>query len=203
MATCKDCGKELGRRNKSGYCRACSGRAVWRNPANREAHRKAVRRKIHGDPETLAKYRENARKAAASPATAKARKERWQRDRVWEKGNLAARAPEVRERAGRATALTRLPWCPPHLLDLYRELTRDKRIPAAEAKRMVLDQERAEIADLRRRMNYKEPEPEPSAKVGRPAVWPDCPEHLRPRYERLRKKGVPSAQAREILERAA
>lgn len=200
MITCKDCPAELSRRNKSGYCRKCVGRAVWRNPGHREKQRKGIKRAIHSDPELLEKYRENARKAAASPAAQKARKERWHRDRVWEQGNLAARAPEIRERAGRATALTRLPWCPPHLLEMYRDLTRTSRIPADEAKRMVLEHEAAELAAVRRRLNYREPEP---TTIGRPAVWPDCPEELRPEYERLRRKGVAAVEARRVLEEAA
>lgn len=203
MATCKDCPAELSQRNTSGYCRKCIGRAVWKKPGFREKQRRGIKRAIHGDPATLEKYRENARKAAKSPAAAKARKERWHRERVWEQGNLAARAPEVRERAGRATALTRLPWCPPHLLDLYRDLTRTKRIPADEAKQMVLEQEAAEIAAVRRRMGFEEPEEAPAPVLGRPQVWPDCPEELRPEYERLRRKGVRSEDARRLLEKAA
>lgn len=38
-------------------------------------------------------------------------------------------------------------------------------------------------------------------KRGRKPVWPDCPDHIRPEYDRLRRKGVRSAEAREILER--
>lgn len=42
-----------------------------------------------------------------------------------------------------------------------------------------------------------------SDKIGRKAVWPDCPPNLRPEYMRLRKSfNIPAAEARRVLEGA-
>lgn len=159
-----------------------------------------MKRRLKSDPEFLEAVRARAAKAARSPATNRARSERAKRLRLWEKGLPAANAPEVRARAAKATSATKLAWCPPHLRDQYRELLCKKRIKAAEAREMILAQDRAEVERLRNRMGYEEPVETAPAPMGRPQVWPDCPEKLRPEYNRLRKRGMKAADARRKLE---
>lgn len=69
------------------------------------------------------------------------------RDKPWIKGTEARRDPEVCKRANRRQSATRLAWCPPHLRDEYRRLTRQQRMKADEARAIVLKQ--AQIEDQR------------------------------------------------------
>ena len=204
MAKCKSCPTELARRNKTGLCRECYRKNPNAVSAETRAKISAGQKRRHlEDPELAERRKVLARKASRSPAAVKARTERWKREKMWERGSQAACRPEVRAKAGKSIRETRLAWCPPHLRDDYIHLIRGKRFSAAEAKRMILEQDAAEVAAVRRRMNYQEPEPEERGPVGRPAVWPDCPEKLRPAYDKLRRKGVPAAEARRELEKAA
>lgn len=206
MNQCKSCSAVLGRRNQSGFCRNCYSQNV---PVSEETKRKiskGIQRRIQADPEFKKNLQERGRRAANSPATAAARKERWLREKVWEQGNQAARKPDVRKRAGRSTTATRLAWCPPHLRQAYLDLIYKQRIKGEEARRMILEQDRAEVERLRNRMGYREPEPvsqEPKNKGGRPSHWPDCPPHLLKQYKTLQKKGIRAVDARRLLEKAA
>lgn len=203
MGACKSCRATLGARNQSGYCRKCFSRSVPVSDETRAKISAGIKRKLMEDPEFAEQRKEHARQASRSPAAVEARTERWKRERLWEKGTAARCKPEVAKRAGRTLSARRLAWCPPHLRQAYLDLINVKRIKAAEARRMIEDQVAAEIAAVRRRMNFQEPEPETPAAIGRPQVWPDCPKKLRPEYERLRRKGVRSLDARRLLEEAA
>lgn len=152
---CRTCATTLSRRNRTGYCRKCVGAALHRKPGFKEKLRAGIKRKIYADPEYADALRKRARAASASPKAVKARTERWHRDRVWEQGT-AAQTPEVRARAGRSTTATRLAWCPPHLRETYRDLINSKRIKAAEARRMIEEQEAAELARWRRANGIEE-----------------------------------------------
>ena len=200
MGACKSCRATLGARNQSGYCRKCFSRSVPVSDETRAKISAGIKRKLMEDPEFAEQRKEHARQASRSPAAVEARTERWNRERLWEKGTAARCKPEVAKRAGRPLSARRLAWCPPHLRQAYRDLINVKRIKAAEARRMILEQDAAEVAAVRQRMNYQEPERGP---IGRPAVWPDCPEKLRPEYERLRRKGVLAVDARRLLEKVA
>lgn len=156
MSGCKACSKPLGHRNRTGYCRKCVGAALHKKPGFNEKLRAGIKRKIYADPEYAEKLRERARIASTSPNTVRARTERWHRERIWEQG-AAAQTPEVRARAGRSTTDTRLAWCPKHLRATYLDLLYSKRIKAAEARRMIEEQEAAELARWRREHGYEQP----------------------------------------------
>lgn len=201
--TCGGCPATLGERNTSGFCRQCFSKHVPMSEDRKAKLREGIRRRIAADPEFKKSLQERARKASRSPNAVKARTERFRREKIWEAGNKAARNPEARKKAAIATRDTRLAWCPPHLRQAYLDLIYVSRIKAAEAREMILAQDRAEVERLRNRMGYEEPaEPEP-APMGRPQVWPDCPEKLRPEYNRLRRNGMKAADARRKLEAAA
>ena len=197
--SCADCNSgPLERRNSSGFCGRCVGRHNLRKPGVREKIKRAARMRLAADPVAKAEAAERMRKVQALPQSKAARKKRWDKDKPWIAGN-AAQPPgsEARRRAAKSLVNTRLAWCPPHLRHQYLELTQVKRMKAAEAREMILAQDRAEIERLRNRMGYEEAQPAP---IGRPQVWPDCPEKLRPEYNRLRRNGMTSAEARRKLE---
>lgn len=201
--TCNNCPATLGPRNRSGYCRNCFSKCVPVSAEARARQSASTKRRLQSDPELMAKYRENARRASRSPAAVKARTERWHRERVWEQGNQVARAAEVRAKAAVTCRNTRLSWCPPHLRQSYLDLIFVKRFKADEARVMILEQDAREVARLRQAMGVHDQDAErTTAKIGRPAVWPDCPPDLLPVYLRLKRR-VPAAEARRALEQRA
>lgn len=169
VANCKDCGTGLGARNRSGFCRRCVGKANLSNPESArkiaEAHRRRMaspevraalsrkmRARLAADPELREGYVARMIAANSSPACDAARRRRWAAERPWEKGNAAQPAgSESRARAGRQISATRLAWCPPHLRQLYRELTQIKRLKASEARQVIEEQAEAEMARFRRK----------------------------------------------------
>jgi hypothetical protein len=99
----------------------------------------------------MAIYRENARAASHSEACDSARRKRnWAEIRAM--GQAASQAPEARAKAGRTLSARRLAWCPGHLRADYLHLVNVKHIKAAEAREIILAQEAAEIARMRREM---------------------------------------------------
>lgn len=88
----------------------------------------------------------------ATPEATAARRNAALRDRLWEKGHAELRRPgsTAMQRAGRTRSATLLAWCPPHLRDEYRFLTKEKRVPIAEARRMIEEQNAADMARWRR-----------------------------------------------------
>lgn len=58
--------------------------------------------------------------------------------------------PEARRRQGAATTATRLAHIPADVLEFYFDLTRRKRLKAAEATRIALDHHTAQLARFRR-----------------------------------------------------
>ncbi|API58081.1 hypothetical protein BSL82_01200 [Tardibacter chloracetimidivorans] len=121
-------------------------RAIMADPELRARHRAAVNRKLE-DPAYRAmlvdritrarakrdpqKIRERARALGTRPWT----DEQWQ--------NYLASRPE----AGRKRTATVLDWCPPHLVNEYRHLVRVKRVPSAEARRIIEDQAASETPE--------------------------------------------------------
>ena len=152
MSTCKVCPARLGPRNKSGYCRKHFSQNVPMSEESRRKLSETIRKRCKADPEFKADLQKRARKASTSPGAVKARTERWHREKVWEKGNKAARKPEVRAKAAIATRNTRLAWCPPHLRQDYLDLIYKNREKAADAKKIILDQHDAELRRFRARI---------------------------------------------------
>lgn len=148
---CGLCAAALDWRNTSGYCRGCFFIARWQDPAFRAAHSEGLRRKYQADPVFAEQARARARAASQSPAREAALARLHARE-GWRAGLAAMRTPEARAKAGKAISRARMAWCPPHLIDLYRHLIRTKRLRADEARAVVLAQDAAEVAAVRRRM---------------------------------------------------
>lgn len=107
-------------------CRSCNCKAQWADPefrARKNAISGAVLRRLKQDPEFLAKEDAGRRRSV-----------------VVMNATRRTLTAEQRAIAGRKQSARKLSWCPPALRDEYRRLVRRKRIPAAEAKRIILDQ---------------------------------------------------------------
>jgi hypothetical protein len=145
VSICRTCSTLLGRGNKTGYCRRHVSAHNLSQPHIRAAQRAGIARKHATDPEFLDGLRARARRLADDPVINAKRTQHFKEGRFWELGTIAARAPEVRARAGRKISATKLAWCPPHLRAEYLHLIRNKRIPAAEARALIEDQNEVEM----------------------------------------------------------
>ena len=199
---CTDCGKALGQRNVSGFCRRCLGRNASKMPGWREKQREAIRRGFAENPERREAYAERARKLKDLPGLKERRRERWVAGRFWEKGNECQPAgSESRRKAGARARASRLAHIPPHLRDEYVALSRTH-LPAEERARIVVEQEEADMRRFRQSIGIADSEPRERrvSRAGRNGAWPDCPEHLRADYTLMLSKGFTAAEARAMLE---
>lgn len=168
--TCRDCDNKLGKGNVSGYCFRHISAANARNPEWRERQRQGLIKKLRSDPEYLERKRADMRNAGKA-RDIEALRIRMRERRYWEKSN-AERPPghPSRIKAGQSLTNSRLADIPPHLREEYRHLTRVKHIPAAEARAMILAQDRAEVSRLRIRMGEPTAEVEVALKSLKPVL---------------------------------
>ena len=144
--TCSDCGSPITRQSKTGRCRPCATARLHADPEYR-ARLAAGQQAYFGQPgvreERTRRLLEGAERyrADATPE---------QRARLSEHGRYLVReylsrpdvyarsqAPEARARAIGAYVERRMGWCPLDLRPRYAALIRSKRIPAAEARRLI------------------------------------------------------------------
>lgn len=147
---CADCGSPLGRRNVSGRCRPCGAAHAMKSPAIRAKISQARRRRFQSDPEFRAREAERLRSVRSLRTSVG---DNLIEGRLWELGN-ASRPPgsPSRMRAGAKTRARRAinAGCPPHLVEEYYRLTREKRLSQAEAIAVVQAQEEADLQRWRR-----------------------------------------------------
>lgn len=143
---CKTCGKTLWKGNASGYCRKHI------SPERRAKMVAGINRKIQEDPIYLEKLKAQARKNAAMPGHIEKMAEAGKRAETWRIA-LAATTPESYKRAGRSLSERLMAWCPRELRDQYRHLNQSKKIKAAEARQMILDQHEKDMAEFRRKLS--------------------------------------------------
>ncbi len=153
--SCSDCESPISNDGKTGRCRGCNTARNNKRP-DLAAKRGAGMREAMKDPLKYDRMcclaRNNIRKAMLNPET---------RARFVEVGKQRAaiyfndpeiRAkindPELRKLVGRKITEFRIGWCPPEYRDLYFEITRKTETPAAEAKKIILDQIKADEAKL-------------------------------------------------------
>lgn len=142
--TCQ-CGAELGPRNKSGRCRTCAGRETCArmnaDPTRKEKARATMSR---WTPEQrAAKVRHLQQREIPPEEMARRRARGAELARMMHQDpEIAARrlSPEVRKRAGAKRTETTIGWCPPEWRDAYRKLVNTDRLPAADAKAMILEE---------------------------------------------------------------
>lgn len=153
MPECKTCQKPLGRKNRTGYC----NQHAKQSPEYRAKLAAAQRRAQAADPTIRERKSAKMRELAATPEWKARNRELCTERRLWEHG-LAARRPDTPAKWGRTFSRRHgiLRWCPEEYLDLARKLARSN-VPPAEVKRMVLEQQERDLAELRRRMSGSKP----------------------------------------------
>lgn len=149
---CATCSKPLSRKNRSGYCKHHVSAAKAQDPAWREAQRVGAKRALQVNPERMEALKARVRARNASPEHRAWAADRARQIGLHAIGQQSANNPESIAKRAASSAATKLAWCPPHLREQYRHLLYSKKIPAAEARQMILEQEAAEVAALRRRM---------------------------------------------------
>lgn len=166
MSECKDCGKVLGRENKSGYCKSHISAALARDPAWRENQAKRSRESFYADPVRMAKIRAQALVIGKLPQAVEKRREDCIKRQLWKVGAQHQPAPGSPERmkAGARGSATKLAWCPTHLRAEYRQLSKMKGVGAAEARAMIEEQNEMEMARWRRSIGV-ETKPRPVVQV--------------------------------------
>ena len=119
---CIDCGGHKNV-NAAARCRSCSDK----NPATRRRRNLAVsasrRAKLRTDPEFAKRAREHGRQLGLSGAA-----------------RAASRRPDVVARRAIARSRAVMGWCPAEYRPLYDELTKSRRLRAADARRAVEQQ---------------------------------------------------------------
>lgn len=162
---CNECPTMIRRDNKSGLCtrcvkrsnefrRAASGAAHRRyeDPAEREKTGKGVRRANQLDPTIRVRKSQIMKEIAATPEW-KERNAQQCRDRELWKLGLAGRTAESNVRQGVTFSQRHgiRSWCPLEYVEQARELRRAG-VSVEETKRMIAEQQEADLDRYRRRM---------------------------------------------------
>lgn len=149
---CATCGATLSRQNRSGYCRRHASAAKAQDPAWREAQRAGARRALLANPERLDALKARIRAHNTSPEHRAWAAERAKAIKLHERGSAASQTAEANAKRSASATASKLAWCPPHLRQDYRRLIYSKKLSAAEARQIILAQDAAEVAEVRRRM---------------------------------------------------
>lgn len=145
MAECRTCGKSLWKGNTGGYCRKHIP------PERRAKMAEGIRRKIKHDPAYLDTLRGLARANSSKPGHMEKMIAASVKAETWRKGQ-ASLTPEIRAKGGRTFSDRYMAWCPRELRDEYRRLTGSKKIPAAQARAIILDQHEKAMAEFRQKL---------------------------------------------------
>lgn len=165
--TCAECGVDLYRRNRSGYC----ARHANSSPEKRAKVSAALRRAIQADPARRAALSRAGKVGASAQGESERRARRAREMRLWDRG-AAARTPETFARISRSVSNVRMAWCPPDLRDEARRLTKSKGVPLVEVKAIIAEQHEAELRRFRRAIGAEEPPREPEAPPLNPGRLP-------------------------------
>lgn len=155
--TCSGCQRGISTQSKTGRCRSCVARHINSDPeirARAAAGRAAFAAKPGVREQRIANLAAHRLSMSEEEKARRRARGRFVYETVLNTPENRARAndPEVRRLSGRKRTETLLGWCPPHLRAMYRTLTITKRLPAAEAREIVLKEaareERARRAAL-------------------------------------------------------
>lgn len=163
---CKTCPTMIRADNRSGYCAKCvkrtpefrakvaaGARKRYADPAERERTGAAMRRAYQRDPTIAARKAEKMREIASDPEWQARNAEQCRERRLWEAG-LAARTSESFRRQGETFSRRHgiASWCPPDYVEMARDL-RKSGVPLDEVKRLVAEQQGADLQRFRRRLD--------------------------------------------------
>lgn len=147
MSECKTCSKPLAATTRSGYCRTC----YRSSPERREKLSKRMKDQWKNDPAYRAKYlaaiADNLTKTGGREKGAQVAKEK----ETW---RIASEhiTPQARNRARRKLIENKIGHIPYDVRPLYYELTRQRKVPAEEATRIVLAHHETEMQRFRNKL---------------------------------------------------
>lgn len=162
---CDECPTMIRRDNKSGLCASCvkksksfrravskAAKKKYENPAARKKTGDAIRRANQLDPTIRARKSASMKRAAADPAWKARNAELCRQKRLWEKG-LAARTADSFVQQGITFTMRHGigSWCPLEYIEQAREL-RQSGVSVEETKRMIADQQEADLERHRRKV---------------------------------------------------
>lgn len=151
--TCRVCGIKVSRFGKNGLCREHFMERL-RTPEMAERRREGLRRHAAANKDKMrAVLRENHRRALAEKPGYREQLIR-RAKQIQPLGVAAGNTPESIAKRARAVSERRLGWCPPEWRAAHKRLVRNQGIPAARAKRIILEQIGAE---KRRKVKPKPP----------------------------------------------
>lgn len=146
-----ECGTKICNKSKTGLCRPCFMVHLNKDP-NRGANISAAIKEWLKDPANKARHLAGQRRAAATKRNdpeLKAKLAKFMREKV--QPISTATGANVTGRDYHAMAMmgveARMAWCPPEYRDQYRAITA-KGIPAPEARKIILDQAKADLAKM-------------------------------------------------------
>ena len=148
MTACKACGIKLGRGNKTGYCKRHVSAAIA-CPENSAKIRAGLKR-YFAVPENRERARETVRRNCMTEHARQRRSDTAKAIGLYRIGMPHALTAEAIAHRGRKISDQRMAWCPRELRDEYRHLVRSKRLPAAEARVIILAQHEQDMAKFRR-----------------------------------------------------
>jgi hypothetical protein len=149
--TCAECGKVLGRRNRSGLCQRHATIRFNRDPAVNAQRSITIRRRFATDPGMRLRQREGLVRHFSQPEVKARLREAAQRNGLAAKGR-AALTPEGLARRNRANSERIMGWCPPELREEAKWLRRHGHMPLEEVKQIILDQHERDMAQFRDRL---------------------------------------------------
>lgn len=138
MTGCRTCGAVLGRGNKRGYCKDHRG--------------DALRRFFFENPEAKDRARATILRNSKTEYAKQRRSETAKRIGLHRMG-WAAMQQEAIDRRARTQSDTKLAWCPRELRNEYKRLTRMKKLPASEAREIILAQHERDMETFRRKIS--------------------------------------------------
>ncbi len=150
--TCAICPATLDPRNRTGYC----ARHHNHSPEKRRKISESLKRGHMLNPEWREQRRRAAKLAAQNPANRERRAQLCRERRLWELG-VKGHTPETRAKIAATQSARKMAWCPPHLRAEARRLNQKQKIPAAEVRKIILDQHEAEMRRFRREIGAEEP----------------------------------------------
>lgn len=149
MTGCAICAKPLSRQNKTGYCKAHVNQAVA--SPERSAAISAGLKRHYSDPVNKQRGREAFIRNCQTEHAKQRRSESAKRIGLHLIGKAAIAAdPTVLERRARSQSNTKMAWCPRELRAEYKRLVRTKKLPASEARAIILDQHERDMQTFRR-----------------------------------------------------
>ena len=144
------CGTRLSNRNTSGRCHPC-GLAHHNRLPETKAKRVSAMKRVWQRPEYRSNHSAKMKAHCAQPEVLEQRRQHAKKIGLQSMGVEAMRDPALIAKRSLRGTLTKMAWCPPHLIEDARELRRAG-YRLAEIKEVIAEREEAEKREVRVRM---------------------------------------------------